>query len=258
LDQLLAKLTNISYEVFGVFVPGVVLILFGIFGWWCLGPVAGFWSQGFLPTAELVAFSSFLNLLNEGVQVGMVFFVAIAAYFCGHLLHWLSRRGGREDKISDWKRVRTALIFRVSKPATNFHESLGSLFQEAKSLLGLMPDAEWREYYPIAKSYLALSLQSSLAPTYQTKYTLHRSITIAAVVWFWGTIVGILLSFIAIWLFNAASPKWIPLIGSLIASITLVWGFSGSYRYNWLLWGDTLISEVYMLKKVENDKLRHI
>lgn len=248
MDQLLAKLTNLSYEILGIFVPGVVLILFAIFGWWCMGPMAEFWSQGFLPTAELVAFSGFLSVLNEGVQTGMLFFLAIAAYFSGHLLHWLSRRGDRKDEVDGWQRLGLSLLFKVPKPATDFHDPLKPLFLEAKTFFGMTPEAGWREYYPVAKAYLAMSLQSSLAPTFQTKYTLHRSLTITAAVWFWGTVVGICLSWFAIYFFGAASPKWVPLVGSLLVSMTLIWGFSDSYRYNWLLWGDTLISEIFMLK----------
>lgn len=248
MDQLLSKVTNLGYEILGIFFPGVVLILFAIFGWWCLGPMAEVWSQGFLPTAGIVQFSGFLSVLNERIQAGMLGFLLVAAYFCGHLLHWLSRRGEREAKVSGARRVLMSLIFRVPKPATDFHEGLERLFVEAKKFFELDPDAKWREYYPLAKSYLGMNLQTSLAPTFQTKYTLHRSLTIASAIWFWGSAFGIVLSLITMCAIGADAPKWIPLVGSLFASCILIWGFSDTYRYNWLLWGDTLIAEICMIQ----------
>ncbi|MBV6843977.1 hypothetical protein KWH29_01195 [Xanthomonas campestris pv. paulliniae] len=252
MDQLIAKIGNLGYEILGIFFPGLVLILFSIFGWWSIGPMASVWSQGFLPEAQIKEISGFLSVLNESVQFGMLAFILTIAYFCGHALHWISRGGPRLDSPGPLKRLGLSLIFKVPKPKADYHSPLDPVFKDAKAALGFADDASWREYYPVAKSFLAKNLQSSLAPVFQNKYTLHRSLALAAVVWFWGGVVAMLISLLMVCLGGFPPPKWIPLGFSIPISASLVIGFSGSYSYNWLLWGDTLISEVYMYKKVKD------
>ncbi len=250
MEQLISKLTNFGYEILGIFAPGAVLLLFLFFGWWCLGPLASTWTFGFLPQAKIQVLSGLLNLLNGEIRVGMLIALSVAAYFCGHLLHWLARKPKDPvPKPSSYRRVWLCLKFSIPKPEHSFHEKLQPLFDEAKLFLGLGRDAEWRQFYPVAKSYLAANLQTSLVSTYQNKYTLHRSLTAAAVIWFWLTLTAIVGALLSARLYLPQQPIWIPLTGSLPISLLLIWGFSDSYRYNWKLWGDTMITEIYMLKK---------
>ena len=49
MDELLAKLTNLSYEFFGVILPGVIAALLLALWWSALGPLAPMLSSGFFP-----------------------------------------------------------------------------------------------------------------------------------------------------------------------------------------------------------------
>lgn len=250
MDQLISKFTNLGYEVLGIFVPGFVLVLFLLFGWWCLGPLAATWTFGFLPQAQINAFSSLLELLNEEIRIGLLIGLLVAAYFLGHSLHWAARSPKQPvPKPASIKRVWLCLCFSIPKPEHSFEPKLAPLFEECKSFLGLGAAAEWRQYYPLAKCYLVANLQTSLVSTYQNKYTLHRSLTAAAVVWFWLSFAAAL-GAVAQMYRGGPEPSWFPLLASLPLALLLVWGFSDSYRYNWKLWGDTLITEIYMLQKM--------
>ena len=48
-NELLATLTNLSYELFGVVLPGIVASIFILLYWITLGPVAPFWTCGIIP-----------------------------------------------------------------------------------------------------------------------------------------------------------------------------------------------------------------
>ncbi|WP_313495494.1 hypothetical protein [Stenotrophomonas sp.] len=253
MESLFSKIGNLGYELLGIFLPGFIFIHFMVFWWWSIGPMAGIWSQEFIPQAQVVQISGFIEVLNEGVQVGVLLFLALASYFIGHALHWISRGGPKRGELNFWSRVGYSVIFRVPKPDRDYHAGLDGVFEEAKIHLGFGSDSVWREYYPIAKSYLAKNLQTSLSPVYQNKYTLHRSLALASSLWFWISVASILISVPMVVYFGCPAPKWIPLSLSVPAAIVLINGFSGSYYYNWLLWGDSLISEVVMLKRSPPD-----
>lgn len=253
MDQLISKLTNFGYELLGIFVPGAILLLFILIGWWCLGPLAEVWSLGLLPQAHIKEVSGLLNLLNEEIRAGMFIALAVAAYFLGHLLHW-SSRSGKGVEVSSMSRVLLCLRFSIPKPQASYDLKLEPLFKEAKSFLGFSPDADWRQFYPVAKSYLAANLQTSLVSTYQNKYTLHRSLTAAATIWFWMTIFAVLAALVAVECAGLEPPLWLPLLLSIPVSLGLVWGFSDSYRYNWKLFGDAIITETFMLYRSPTKK----
>lgn len=249
MDQLLAKFTNLGYEILGIFVPGIVLILFLFFGWWCLGPLAEMWTFNFLPQATIREASGLLGILNEDIRTGLVVVLIIGAYFLGHLLHWIARSPKTPVPKPKWhRRIWLCLTFAIPKPEHSYEPKLQPLLDAAKPFLGLEVVAEWRQFYPLAKAYLAANLQTSLVSTYQNKYTLHRSLTAAAVVWFWLSVLASIRAFIE-GHFGAAQPLWFPLLSSIPVSLLLIWGFSDSYRYNWKLWGDTIITEMYVLSR---------
>jgi hypothetical protein len=249
MDQLLSKFTNLGYEILGIFVPGLVLMLFLLFGWWCLGPLAGMWTFNFLPQARIREASGLLSLLNSDIRAGLLIVLVVGAYFLGHLLHWIARRPKNPVAKPSWyRRVWLCLTFAIPKPEHSYEPKLQPLLDAAKPFLGLGPQAEWRQFYPLAKAYLSANLQTSLVSTYQNKYTLHRSLTAAAVVWFWLSILATAGALIEI-CFADSQPLWFPLLLSSPLSLLLVWGFSDSYRYNWKLWGDTLITEIFMIQR---------
>lgn len=253
MESLFSKIGNLGYELLGIFLPGLIFIHFLVFWWWSIGPMASVWSQEFIPQAQVVQISGFIEVLNEGVQVGVLLFLALASYFIGHALHWISRGGPKCGEMKFWSRVGYSAIFKVPKPNRDYHPGLDEVFKEAKLHLGFDNNASWREYYPIAKSYLAKNLQTSLSPVYQNKYTLHRSLALASSLWLWISVVSIFICLFMVFCAGYASPKWIPLLLSVPAAVMLMNGFAGSYYYNWLLWGDSLISEVVMLKRSPPD-----
>ncbi|MDA5339070.1 hypothetical protein LRM36_11680 [Stenotrophomonas maltophilia] len=251
MDQLLAKLTNLGYEIWGIFIPGSVFLLFSIFTWWCAGPIAGAVTFGFLAPAEVKSVTGFIGLLNEEVKFGVLAGLTVAAYFSGHLLHWVGRSPkGEAVKYSTSARIWQCLRFSIPKSTVSYDPFLEDQIMECKDFLKMPRDSTWQQYYPVAKAFLAANLQSSLVATYQNKYTLHRSLTAAAVVWFWMSVLFLIASAIRVHYMPDLGPKWFPLTLSPAFAVLIVYGFSDSYQYNWKLFGNSLITEIYTYKRM--------
>lgn len=252
MDQLLAKFTNFGYEVWGIIVPGLIFLLFMTFAWWCSGSVISFLTFGYVSTAGVEGVSSFLSLLNEEIKAGLFAGLAVSAYFSGHLLHWISRSPKNPiGELGSLGRVWSCMKFSIPKSKDSYDKYLEEQLSEAKQFLGMPVDAKWVQYYPVAKVYLSEKMQSSLVSTYQNKYTLHRSITAAAAVWFWVSVFVIVVSVVGLAVCHPfGSPKWFPLLISPLVAVGVVYGFSDSYQYNWKLFGNYLITEVYAYKRV--------
>ncbi len=112
---------------------------------------------------------------------------------------------------------------------------------------------EWEQIFPVLKSYLSRNLAYSLVATYQNKYTLHRSVTAGAAVWFWLNLMTIPAALVTRAM-GGPSVHWVVLVLCLIAALVLVWGFSGSFMYHWQNFANTIITESYSLLAGPNDE----
>jgi hypothetical protein len=102
----------------------------------------------------------------------------------------------------------------------------------------------WTQFYPVAKNYLARNSTSSLVSLYQNKYTLHRSIAVAAALTFWLSVLAMLIG-VATLHYVGLAPRFAPLGVLAISCVALTWGFSASYAFNWTLFGNSIITETY-------------
>jgi len=253
MEQLFNKLTSLSYELFGIFVPGFVLSLFLIWWWWCVGSLSPIISFGYLPMIGMKGVSEGYGLVPDEIKFGLVVYIVVASYFLGHLINWVGRSGGVKESMADSKKIRlisnlsNCLFFSVPKPRESYYQSLEPLFKVAEDRLGLPVDARaWSSFYPVAKSLVAQEAKYSLIATYQNKYTLHRSLTIASVIWFWASV--FIACFGAVFLCHFhVGPRWIPVVLSILFSLMAALGFSESYRFNWLMFDNTVITESFML-----------
>lgn len=249
MDELLAKLTNLGYEVFGVILPGVIGGLFLAIWWVALGPVAPLLSNGFFPLLTSNNISELVESLSLKTGIGVAVPGLVLAYFLGHILLWIARSGEPNEAVSKdpWRTVGSSLVFRIPKPPKSYDEELQSLYEavEARFRQNGSP-LPWRQFYPIVKSYLSRNLAYSLVATYQNKYTLHRSIATAAAGLFWlcafGAGGGVVTCY-----FRAVAPHWWLLTTLGLLALVLVWGFSGSYMYHWKMFGNTVITEAYSI-----------
>lgn len=250
MNELLGKLTNLGYEFFGIFVPGILTILLLLLWWTALGPLATVWTDGVVPELTTQAAHDIMismDLLTATTGVGVLVPVIAACYFLGHLLHWLARSGPSDQRVAyaTYRRLLHSLVFAIPKPAASFNPKLQRLFDLAqKRFAGESMTLEWREFYPIAKSYLAQRLSNSLVSTYQNKYTLHRSIATAGAALFWLSFAALVGSFFASGGGELGySRVWLFLVGCL--GLLLTGGFSASYIYHWEMWGNTIVTETY-------------
>ena len=252
MDALIGKLTNLGYEFFGIFLPGTLAVLMWSLVWIAAADVVPWMTWGTLPEltwseakdaiGQAIAWSAFMSVL----------LMITLAYFVGHLLAWVARGGKRYEQVGFWHHVWGTLRFQPPKQEPSYNLKLKPAWRWAgKRLLGEKLDLTWPLFYPAAKTYLLQKRIPSLVTTYQNKYTLHRSLAVAAAVTAWGALVVAILGLISAPVFGArVAPHWFATIVLAAGSLVAVWGFSSSYLYNWTLWGNYLITETYVSLRV--------
>jgi hypothetical protein len=253
-EQLLNRLSNLSYEVLGILLPGLIALIMFVLWLVGLGELVPFVSGGFFPRVTLSSAAAALESIGVRTGLGIAGPLLLVTYFLGHLLHWISRSGSSDDAIvaSDWKRTWRSLLFGVPKPSVSFDQNLQPLYESVLPKFSLTTKSTWSQFYPVARSFLRCRLESSLTALYQNKYTLHRSITASAALFFWLSIGGLIVGLVAA-SFSRVEPRWVALLAFAYGCVILVWGFSASYAYNWRLFGNTVVTETFALLKGPQD-----
>jgi hypothetical protein len=249
MGAFVGKLTYLSYEFFGVLMPGVITHAFIFFVWAASGPTAPVITYGWLPQLRLGELVGVVDSITTERGIGALILRLIGWYFLGHLLLWISRSRERAPtkEFGSWARVWMVLRLRTPRPTNSYEPKLQPLFDQVRQKFATPGvELEWRHFYPVAKNFLAQTVSYSLVATYQHKYTLHRSIASASALLFWALVAAAFVGCLAIWQ-GSPQPNWHLLGLGLIASLLLVWGFSGSYQENWLMFGNTIITECYAL-----------
>jgi hypothetical protein len=272
MDELLAKLTNLSYEIFGILLPGFIGATFLLLTWAAAGNIPALLTAGQVPALDLHV------IHDHDLSYFDILYLGISFYFIGHLLHHLARTArpvrkgawtlrklfrwigsglGRRTTIglarwaNPWRvggtrRTILSLAFKIPKPTRSYDPRLDPILKAVLPSFGLNPTtATWRQFYPLAKIQLTEKLSHSLVSTYQNKYTLHRSVTAGGILWFWTSLT---LLAMGVHLPNS-EPYWAGLGAMPFLSIFVVWAFSDGFAYNWQLFGDTLITESYALNR---------
>lgn len=248
MSELLGKLTNLNYEFFGVLLPGVATSTLIVLAWIVLGDVVPTISFQVVPKLTPDVFVAWVKGIGKDNWLFYVVPLLACWYFLGHSVLWVSRSRTHEysDEPSAIARVLRALVFQTCRPAHSFEPKLKALFEEVKKKFEKDDlKFDWRQFYPVAKNYLAQHVTYSLVATYQHKYTLHRSLVCTAALFFWLLAAGGMFSFIL--QPNVPQPLWGWLLICIGGALVLVWGFSGSFIANWLMFGNTIITECYSL-----------
>lgn len=259
MSELLAKLTNLSYEFFGVVIPGLlslVMLALVVVGWGALGR----------PEDLQGLFNVYHGLLMDVARHSAsdpwptLVSLALAAYFLGQFALWQSRswatsaeqdpreRGDRWPWIG---RVLLCLQRRMLRPDKSVSSHFERELEWCQEKLGLRVGLRhWPEFYPVAKCLIRNELTYSLLSTYQNKYTLHRSIAAIASVLVWASMATIIWAALQA---GAARPHsiclWAP-VTNLILGVAGAWAFSSSFYFHWRMWGDTVVAECSaMLRK---------
>src|SRR5690349_20493444 len=247
MNEVLGKLADLTYEFFGVLLPGIIATLFLAIWWASLGFLGPYVTGGLVPRLTV---AEILRFLSTGLNVGTAIVLLTFSYFAGHLVLWKSRSGGKlneADAKKDWKRIARCLRFDIPKPSASYDPSLEPLFTRIQGKFAKEGGVlDWRQFYPVAKSFIAQNARHSLVATYQNKYTLHRSFVTIAAFLAWLNLLSLVTGGIA-YRIAGVGPRWCMLGILLVGSLCLIWGFSGSYLYHWQMFGNTTITESYAL-----------
>lgn len=130
MNELLAKLTNLSYEFFGVILPGIVASLFMILCWIAVGPLAPYWTCDTIPAFTITTLPRLIDSLSLASGIGVVIPLLAIWYFLGHILLWIARSGASDAVASkaSVRRVLLSLVLHIPKPAHSFDPKLQPLY----------------------------------------------------------------------------------------------------------------------------------
>ena len=263
MDALIGKLTNLGYEFFGILLPGGLAIIMWSLLWTAADDVVPWMTGDAVPELTLSeAMDAIGQAIGWSAFLSILLMIAVA-YFVGHLLTWVARGGKRLDNVRTRDLLTWTLLLRPPKKQPSYPSELKEDWEWAgERLLGRKPELTWSLFYPAAKSYLLQKRIPSLVTTYQNKYTLHRSLAVAAALTAWGALLvalGASLSHVLAQVngAQAAEPHWFATVAIAAGSLFAVWGFSSSYLYNWTLWGQYLITETYVALRVEKTHGEH-
>ena len=248
MDALIGKLTNLGYEFFGILLPGALAVLMWSLLWIAAAGVVPWMTWGAVSEITLSDATDAIGQAIDWSAFMSILLMLALAYFVGHLLTWVARGGKRHEQVGIRQHLMGTLFFRPPKQEPSYNVKLDPAWNWAgKRLLGEEPELSWPLFYPAAKTYLLQQRIPSLVTIYQNKYTLHRSLAVAAALTAWGAILVAVLGLISAKIgAQAAAPHWFATAVLAAGSLIAVWGFSSSYLYNWKLWGDYLITETYV------------
>ncbi len=249
MNELLGKLTNLSYELFGIIIPGAIITLF--FAVWLasMGNIPALIISNDFPILTISKISEIIAKTFSDKGFGILIPLILSWYIFGHITQWFSSSTATPagERASDSLRIIKSLLLKPPRPTENFSKDLKPLFDEVSTKLAIGKEQlSWVQFFPIAKNIIFRNSSNSLISTYQNKYTLHRSITIISAFLFWLDLAGIVFSY-TIENFTCTKIETnTPLqLFILPFSVFLVWGFSGGYEYNWKMFGNTIVTETY-------------
>ncbi|MFZ2541303.1 MAG: hypothetical protein WAW75_05950 [Gallionella sp.] len=248
MDQLLAKLTNLSFDFFSILLPGIIINIFALLLWIAVGsPVPLTWANSGISESTIPALLHLVDILSLKGNINPVIPLVFLWYFLGHWLNWfgiLNLEFQNQNKITQFTRTIQSLIFRIPKLPSPFDREFESLYkgiQKHFSTTDIKLEGDSLSF--VVKNYLAQNLSRSQVTYYQNKYVLHRSITIASTFLFWLSILGGLV----VTYCYGRQPHWLFLFLLSIGSFVSVWAFSGSYLNNLDLYHKTIVTEAYSL-----------
>ena len=247
MDQILAKIVNLSYELLGIYLPGFIFGLFILLVWWGVGDLPPVLTHGAVPSLTLDWIDAVVKKLDVKLGIGIAIPGVICSYFLGTFLVWVSR-SGRADANSKWTHLlASSLLMKIPKPQHSYEPALGALFDKVRLRFSDASNPlDWRMFYPVGKAYLARNAAHSLVTTYQNKYTFHRSLVLSSAISFWLSVSALVLGGITSH-FCRVEPKWMLLSVMAACWLWMVNGFTGSYRFHWQMFGNTIITELYSL-----------
>jgi hypothetical protein len=281
---------EISYEVLGVIIPGVVASVFFLLILFCAEPIL---VRHHLIGASTLSLKNMGWMGNEGLNWQTWLLLTLQWFFLGQMVLQFAR--DKKSRSKGQKFIELAFMIRPCEPHY-FRPSMEEVFVGCLRKLGLpvsdqqakvadseptpgvlkpvddkksgpssqfkvnpddqpVDDSGWRPFQRIARAKIAQAKFKSLLTMFQNKYTLHRSIATIAGLSFWASVVLIVLGAMTHYTVVdplGAEPRWGLLIPFCALFIIVKHLFMRSFREHWKHYGDTLIAEIHSILLVDD------
>lgn len=245
MDRLVEKLLDLSYECFGILLPGLIFFVALLTTLFFCANIPGFGDfaelEGVYSTAAKYFWVS-------------TFFLGMISYFLGQFLKWISKIAldpitTKSGKLGEkWKDevptlLKPLIYFFPKNPVLSYTD--GESLKNAIGYLNI-PDSgnealNWIKFYGIGSRYIASTGEHSMCSTYQNKYTMHRSLTIGFSIISYLSLILILVNLAGIF-FSFSS--WLSVVFSIIFLLTSIMVTSlyfKSFCYFWTCLGNEVI-----------------
>jgi hypothetical protein len=251
-DSLLKVLTNLGYDLFGILLPGLVLVSL-VLGSAMLHGLA---LSGF-DSYEII--ESYIIFVEKHIYFSL-FAIFFASYMAGNFLKlvskinllspisfYLNKKKLRTDFLPIW--IRFLFFLNDSSVIGNHRPAYNNLSAKMRKKLAESLRLEsndigdgWSSFYFLGKSFVENRMGKSSLPTFQNKYTFHRSLASAFAIMFWVALVE---AFVYKNDALLTSPSFAV---AAAVSLLMVIHFSKSYEMYWKVFGDTLICEISVMQ----------
>ena len=262
MEGLLTKLADVTYDFVGVLMPGLALLLVGLFQWHvyhALGARDATWvtvvaSLGAdIALVEKHAWSSFVGVLIVSYLSGRaVLLVArngfpVVTVIPGRIGALIQRLFGAPVPTprAQWKKTLcrvTARLFLVSTPKgllSGHDPALKPLVDYCA--LQLAPDTAknaldtWRSFQLVSTRMIEQKGLKSRFQIHQYKYTLDRSLATVFAFGFWSAVALLIM----------AISRWRLISAEAAMFLFLLYVFDDEHAFHWRLWADVVVADTY-------------
>jgi len=178
MDALINWARNLSYDIIGIFLPGLFLTM---------GISIILYINDFVTIEEFIKTVGYLD--KSTFKLIPIILVLFLIYMLGVFLKALGEYS--HIKIIYQNKKYGFSKDRLLENYSNESENLYSVAKEQlfKRLSLSIPDASWTDFYKTSKSYLLRNNKITNIVTYQNRYELHRSISLASLIIFFIIII---------------------------------------------------------------------
>ncbi len=168
MNELAGKITNFSYELFGIIIPGAIITLF--LGVWLasLGNIPAILVSSDFPILTIASITELINRTFTDKGFGILLPLFLSWYMLGHITQWFSRSSSTpsENRPTAADRIICALKLKPIRPSENYSSDLEPIFIEvSKKLSSTGEPLPWSQFYPVAKNIIARHSTNSLLST---------------------------------------------------------------------------------------------
>lgn len=250
MDKLVEKIAGLSYELFGVLIPGILFLILS------LGQLS--FIQFLLGYDNI--FSYYLSLNSDSITPFMLLCIGITIYFTGQLINQAAEFivVFPSDKIPKWHKKLIYFLMWPILPSKLENYNYKTHFVEANEILKtkkISKGDDWTDFFGPASRILYVLGTRSMISTYQNKYTLHRTSMFIFSITARALIPAAAIYLLTTYDYGFSWAFFLSIIMLILINLFLSTVFRHSFIRFWKRYGDQICWEIVALEYCIDNKL---